>query len=54
MAKLIQDKVERAIKEIMKCEELEDITKRKIEEAKSEGELEDLLNDFKQKMQRNG
>ncbi len=35
----------------MKCEELEDITKKKIAEAKS---VENLLNDFKQKMQRNG
>ncbi|MFP3015725.1 MAG: hypothetical protein ACEY3B_05490 [Wolbachia sp.] len=54
MARIIEEKVKKAVKAIMKCEELEDLAKRKIEEAKSEGELENLLNDFKQKMQRNG
>ncbi|MBC6686691.1 hypothetical protein H9I48_05775 [Wolbachia pipientis] len=54
MAKIIEKKAEKAVKAIIKCEELEDLAKRKIEEAKSENELEDLLNDFKQKMQRNG
>ncbi|WP_265022330.1 hypothetical protein [Wolbachia endosymbiont (group B) of Ischnura elegans] len=54
MARIIEEKVKKAVKEIMKCEELEDMAKRKIEEAKSERELENLLNDFKQKMQRNG
>ncbi|UPA54530.1 hypothetical protein MWH06_04195 [Wolbachia pipientis] len=54
MAKIIEEKVKKAVKEIIKCEELEDITKKKIAEAKSENELENLLNDFKQKMQRNG
>ncbi|QJT94057.1 MULTISPECIES: hypothetical protein [unclassified Wolbachia] len=51
MARIIEEKVKKAVKEIMKCEELEDITKKKIAEAKS---VENLLNDFKQKMQRNG
>ncbi|MFT4313531.1 MAG: hypothetical protein AB3P11_00135 [Wolbachia pipientis] len=51
MAKIIQEKAKKAVKEIMKCEELEDMAKKKIEEAKS---VEDLPNDFKQKMQRNG
>ncbi len=54
MARIIEEKAKKAVKAIMKCEELEDIGKKKIEEAKSERELEDLLNDFKQKMQRNG
>ncbi|WP_341820851.1 hypothetical protein [Wolbachia endosymbiont (group A) of Myopa testacea] len=54
MARIIEEKVKKAAKAIIKCEELEDTVKRKIEEAKSENDLEDLLNDFKQKMQRNG
>ncbi|MFP3019853.1 MAG: hypothetical protein ACEY3F_00530, partial [Wolbachia sp.] len=54
MAKIIQEKAKKAVKEIIKCEELEDITKKKIAEAKSKNELENLLNDFKQKIQRNG
>uniref|UniRef100_UPI00333F9372 hypothetical protein n=1 Tax=Wolbachia endosymbiont (group B) of Pilophorus perplexus TaxID=3066160 RepID=UPI00333F9372 len=54
MARIIEEKVKKAVKAIVKCEELEDMAKRKIEEAKSERELENLLNDFKQKMQRNG
>ncbi len=54
MARIIEGKVKKAVKEIIKCEELEDITKKKIAEAKSENELENLLNDFKQKIQRNG
>lgn len=54
MARIIEEKVKKAVKEIIKCEELEDITKKKIAEAKSENELENLLNDFKQKIQRNG
>ncbi|MDR1139447.1 MAG: hypothetical protein LBJ80_04315 [Rickettsiales bacterium] len=52
MAKIIEEKVERAKKAIVKCEELEDMAKRKIEEAKSEVELQTLLNDFKQRMQK--
>ncbi|WP_143688776.1 hypothetical protein [Wolbachia endosymbiont of Laodelphax striatellus] len=51
MARIIEEKVEKAVKEIIKCEELEDLAKRKIEEAKSEVELQALLNDFKQRMQ---
>ncbi|WCR59731.1 MAG: hypothetical protein PG978_001179 [Wolbachia endosymbiont of Ctenocephalides felis wCfeF] len=54
MARIIEEKVKKAVKAIMKCEELEDITKKKIAEAKSKNELENLLNDFKQKIQRNG
>ncbi|WP_264329729.1 MULTISPECIES: hypothetical protein [unclassified Wolbachia] len=54
MARIIEEKVKKAVKEIIKCEELEDITKKKIAEAKSKNELENLLNDFKQKIQRNG
>ncbi|OJH31419.1 MAG: hypothetical protein ABOJ95_001055 [Wolbachia endosymbiont of Armadillidium vulgare] len=51
MAKLIQDKVERAKKAIIKCEELVDIAEREIGEAKSKEELQTLLDDCKQKMQ---
>ncbi len=51
MARIIEEKAKKAVKEIIKCEELEDITKKKIAEAKS---VENLLNDFKQKIQRNG
>lgn len=54
MARIIEEKAKKAVKEIIKCEELEDITKKKIAEAKSKNELENLLNDFKQKIQRNG
>lgn len=51
MARIIEEKVKKAVKAIIKCEELEDLAKKKIKEAKSEGELEALLNDFKQRMQ---
>ncbi|WP_265034252.1 MULTISPECIES: hypothetical protein [unclassified Wolbachia] len=51
MARIIEEKAKKAVKEIIKCEELEDIAKKKIAEAKS---VENLLNDFKQKIQRNG
>ncbi|MGL5028938.1 MAG: hypothetical protein ACRC6C_02360 [Wolbachia pipientis] len=52
MAKIIQEKAKKAVKAIIKCEELEDIAKRKIEEVKSEVELQALLDDFKQRMQK--
>ncbi|WP_264375231.1 hypothetical protein [Wolbachia endosymbiont (group B) of Carcina quercana] len=51
MARIIEEKVKKAVKAIVKCEELEDMAKRKIEEAKSEEELQTLLDDCKQKMQ---
>ncbi|MFP3033839.1 MAG: hypothetical protein ACEY3M_22980, partial [Wolbachia sp.] len=54
MARIIEEKVKKAVKEIIKCEELEDLAKRKIEEAKSENELQTLLDDFRKKIQRNG
>ncbi|OAB80838.1 hypothetical protein WSTR_05100 [Wolbachia endosymbiont of Laodelphax striatellus] len=54
MARIIEEKVKKAVKEIIKCEELEDITKKKIAEAKSENELQTLLDDFRKKIQRNG
>ncbi|GFY40395.1 uncharacterized protein gp18 [Trichonephila inaurata madagascariensis] len=38
-------------KAIIKCEELEDLAKKKIEEVRDKEELQSLLNDFKQKMQ---
>ncbi|BET32541.1 MULTISPECIES: hypothetical protein [Wolbachia] len=54
MAKIIEEKAKKAVKAIIKCEELEDLAKRKIEEAKSENELQTLLDDFRKKIQRNG
>lgn len=51
MAKIIEEKAKKAVKAIIKCEELEDLAKKKIKEAKSEGELQALLDDCKQKMQ---
>ncbi|GFR03917.1 putative prophage major tail sheath protein [Trichonephila clavata] len=47
MAELIQEKVKRAKEAIIKCEELEDLAKKKIKEAKSEGELQTLLDDLR-------
>ncbi|MBS9529997.1 hypothetical protein INQ25_01020 [Wolbachia endosymbiont of Rhagoletis cerasi] len=52
MAELIQEKAKRAKKAIIKCEELEDLAKKKIEEVRDKEELQSLLNDFKQKMQK--
>lgn len=52
MAELIQEKVKRAKEAIIKCEELEDLAKKEIKEAKNERELRVLLDDFKQRMQR--
>ncbi|WP_353287830.1 hypothetical protein [Wolbachia endosymbiont (group B) of Gerris lacustris] len=54
MARIIEEKVKKAVKAIIKCEELENLAKRKIEEAKSENELKTLLDDFRKKIQRNG
>ncbi|WP_264723599.1 hypothetical protein [Wolbachia endosymbiont (group A) of Cheilosia soror] len=54
MARIIEEKVKKAVKAIIKCEEFEDLAKRKIEEAKSENELQTLLDDFRKKIQRNG
>ncbi|WP_353280447.1 MULTISPECIES: hypothetical protein [unclassified Wolbachia] len=51
MAEMIQEKVKKAVKAIIKCEELMDIAEREIGEAKSKGELQTLLDDCKQKMQ---
>ncbi|MGL5028953.1 MAG: hypothetical protein ACRC6C_02445 [Wolbachia pipientis] len=51
MARIIEEKAKKAVKAIIKCEELEDIAKMKIEGAKNKEELQSLLNDFKQKMQ---
>ncbi|WP_343033088.1 hypothetical protein [Wolbachia endosymbiont of Atemnus politus] len=52
MAELIQEKVKIEKKAIIKCEELVDIAEREINEAKSEKELQTLLSDLKQKMQK--
>ncbi|WP_339045301.1 hypothetical protein [Candidatus Mesenet endosymbiont of Agriotes lineatus] len=46
MAKLIQERVNQAIKAIIKCEELESLAKKKIKEAKTDQELQNILNDF--------
>lgn len=47
MAELIQEKVKRAKKAIIKCEELVDIAEREIGEAKSKEELQALLDNKK-------
>lgn len=52
MARIIQEKAKRAKKAIIKCEELEDLAKKKIKEVRDKEELQSLLNDFKQKMQK--
>jgi hypothetical protein len=51
MAKIIEEKAKKAVKAIIKCEELVDIAEREIGEAKSKEELQTLLDDCKQKMQ---
>ncbi|WP_341823820.1 hypothetical protein [Wolbachia endosymbiont (group A) of Agelastica alni] len=51
MARIIQEKAKKAVKAIIKCEELVDIAEREIDEAKSKEELQTLLDDCKQKMQ---
>lgn len=51
MARIIEEKVKKAVKAIIKCEELMDIAEREIGEAKSKEELQTLLDDCKQKMQ---
>ncbi|WP_265016588.1 hypothetical protein [Wolbachia endosymbiont (group A) of Andrena dorsata] len=52
MARIIQEKAKKAVKAIIKCEELEDLAKKKIKEVRGKEELQSLLNDFKQKMQK--
>ncbi|WP_395462145.1 hypothetical protein [Wolbachia endosymbiont (group A) of Melitta haemorrhoidalis] len=52
MARIIQEKAKKAVKAIIKCEELEDLAKKKIKEIKDKEELQNCLNDFKQKMQK--
>jgi len=51
MARIIEEKVKKAVKAIIKCEELMDIAEREISETKSKEELQTLLDDCKQKMQ---
>ena len=51
MAKLIQSKAQKAERVIAKCEELEDIAKKKIKEIKSEKELYSFLDSLKQEIQ---
>ena len=51
MARIIEEKVKKAVKAIIKCEELTDIAEREIGEAKNKEELQTLLDDCKQKMQ---
>jgi len=52
MARIVEKKAKKAVKAIIKCEELEDLAKKKIEEVRDKEELQSLLNDFKQKMQK--
>ncbi len=52
MAKLIQSKAQKAVEAIVKCEELEDISKKRIGEAKTQEELQSFLNKFEQEMQK--
>lgn len=51
MAKLIQSKAQRAVEVIARCEELEDIAKKRIKEAKTQKELQSFLNNFEQQVQ---
>ncbi len=51
MARIIEEKVKKAVKAIIKCEELMNIAEREISETKSKEELQTLLDDCKQKMQ---
>lgn len=53
MAELIQEKAKRAIIGIAKCEEMEDIAKKKIMEAKTQEELQDFLKSFEQEIEKN-
>lgn len=52
MAESIQEKAEKAVKAIAKCEELEDIAKERIKKAKDEAELQDILEHCKCEMQK--
>lgn len=51
MAKLIQGKAQKATKAIAKCEELEDIAKNRIKQARTQEELRNFLNSFEQEIQ---
>ncbi len=50
MAKIIQEKAEKAVKVIAKCEELEDLAKKRIKEAKNQTELQTFLNNFEKQI----
>ncbi|WP_339048014.1 hypothetical protein [Candidatus Mesenet endosymbiont of Phosphuga atrata] len=51
MAKLIQEKANQAIKAIIKCEEFESLAKKKINEAKTDEELQNILDNFVKEIQ---
>ncbi|GHM58800.1 MAG: hypothetical protein sL5_10370 [Candidatus Mesenet longicola] len=51
MAKLIQERANQAIKAIIKCEELESLAKKKIKEAKTDQELQNILDNFVKEIQ---
>ncbi|WP_410542345.1 hypothetical protein [Wolbachia endosymbiont of Tetranychus urticae] len=53
MAKIIQEKAEKAVKAIAKCEEIEDSAKKSIKEAKIQTELQTFLNNFEQQIKTN-
>ncbi|APR98694.1 hypothetical protein [Wolbachia endosymbiont of Folsomia candida] len=50
MAKLVQSKAQKAVKAIAKCEELEDLAKKRIKEAKTQEELKNFLDNFEQQI----
>lgn len=51
MARLIQEKVTKATKATIKCEELEDTAKSRIKQARTQEELRNFLNSFEQEIQ---
>ncbi|WCR54464.1 MAG: hypothetical protein PG981_001486 [Wolbachia endosymbiont of Ctenocephalides orientis wCori] len=52
MARLIQEKAKKAIIGIAKCEEMEDIAKKKIMEAQTQEELQNFLNSLEKEIEK--
>lgn len=52
MAELIQEKAKKAIIGIAKCEEMEDIAKKKIMEAQTQEELQNFLNSLEKEIEK--
>jgi hypothetical protein len=50
MAELIQEKVKKAVQVVAKCEELEDSSKKRIKEAKTQKELQNILSHFEREI----